>query len=61
MATFNNLDLTAAYDIIDGEDGSPITSGIMGADAMAASWPDAAEAWPAGESEFRGQPIEVTE
>ena len=61
MATFNTLSLTESYDIIDGDNGYSLTQGIQGADAMSTSWPDGAEAWPAGEQEFRGKPVEIAE
>ena len=59
MAGFRALELTASYDIIDGETGHSRTQGISGAAAMARDWSAGDEAWPAGEQDFRGQPVEV--
>lgn len=58
MSKFTNLEITVTYDIIDAESGHPITEGIQGADAMSQDWADNAEAWPAGETKFAGQPVE---
>jgi hypothetical protein len=48
-STFTALTLEATYDIIDGETGHFLTQGIRGCDAMAAKWPNGAEAYPAGD------------
>jgi hypothetical protein len=58
-ARFNRLDPEVSYLIIDGETGYVKTDGIQGADAMSQTWEDADEAWPAGEEEFKGQPIDT--
>lgn len=61
MTDYNFTELTpgANYDIIDGESCHWITQGIQGADALSQDWPEDAEAWPAGESDFSGSPVEV--
>jgi|HubBroStandDraft_4_1064222.scaffolds.fasta_scaffold1880854_1 hypothetical protein len=59
MAKFTNLTIDEHYDIIDGETGHWRTQGIQGADAMATTWKDGDEAWPVGETEFRGKPVEI--
>ena len=56
---FSNLETEISYDIIDSETGNHITQGIQGSDAIGLDWPDAAEAWPTGETEFSGAPVEV--
>lgn len=61
MAKFSTLKIEAHYDIIDGETGNALTQGIQGGAAMAADWPKGAEAWPAGETEFNGEAVEVAE
>lgn len=59
MATFNNLDPADHYLIIDGATGHSKGDGIQGADVMSQEWDEGDEAWPAGEEDFRGRPIEV--
>ena len=59
MATFNNLDPTAGYLITCCLTGHSKGDGISGADAMAQEWEEGDEAWPAGETEFRGRPVET--
>lgn len=59
MITFCNLKPECAYDIIDSETGHPLSLGAQGAEAMRLDWPEDAEAWPAGETKFRGSPVEV--
>ena len=59
MAKFSRLEVEENYDIIDGETGHWRTQGIQGADAMMMAWNVGDEAWPAGETEFSGRPVEV--
>lgn len=61
MATFNELNPTTNYQIINGENGYSLTDSIQGADAMTTDWPDDAEAWPQGETEYKGKPVEVAQ
>ena len=61
MAKFTQLELTANYDVVDPKENHFITQGIQGADAMEVSWPKGAEAWPAGEEEFKGRPSDVSQ
>jgi hypothetical protein len=56
---FHDLEASENYDIIDAETGHWITQGIQGADAMATTWPESSEAWPAGEDDFSGNPEDV--
>ena len=56
---FRSLDPTGIFDIVDGETGNWITQGIQGATAMSMSWTPGDEAWPCGEEEFSGSPIET--
>ena len=58
-ASFSNLVIDAQYDIIDAETGHNITCGIQGSEAMRESWSVGAEAWPVGEEDFDGVPVEV--
>jgi len=58
-AKFRNLAIETSYDIIDGVTGHWRTQGIQGAAAMAATWKKGDEAWPAGEQDFAGKPVEV--
>ena len=59
MATFNTLTETDSYLIIDGETGHSKGDGIQGSDVMTQKWESGDEAWPAGETEVRGRPVEV--
>lgn len=59
MAQFSKLIIDEHYDIIDGDTGHWRTQGIQGANAMAIAWEDGDEAWPAGETEFDGKPVEI--
>ena len=59
MAKFVDLDPHLNYDIIDGETGHWRTMGIQGCHAMTSHWEEGDEAWPTGETEFRGQPVET--
>lgn len=59
MAKFRKLEIEAHYDIIDSETGHWRTQGIQGAAAMATTWDKGDEAWPAGERDFSGKPIET--
>lgn len=61
MATFSRLEPTKNYTIIDGETGYSRTDSIQGADAMATDWDEGDEAWPSGEQDFAGKPIDVAE
>jgi hypothetical protein len=58
-ARFNRLDPEASYLIIDGETGHSKGDGVQGAEAMAQTWNENDEAWPEGETEFRGSPVDV--
>ena len=58
---FQKLEIYRNYDIIDGESGHPLTEGIRGAEAMASEWPEGAEAWHVGETEFATRPVEIAE
>ena len=59
MAKFHKLPPDAHYDIIDGGSGHWRTQGIEGGAAMEAVWHLGDEAWPAGETEFKGKPVDV--
>jgi hypothetical protein len=59
MASFNALDPGGTYLIIDGATGHSKGDGLQGAAVMAQEWDEGDEAWPAGEEDFRGQPIET--
>lgn len=61
MSKFTALEIDRNYDIINGETGHWRTQGIQGSDAMSQSWDEGDEAWPAGETEFSGEPVEVAE
>lgn len=61
MNKFTSLEIDRHYDIIDGESGHPLSLGVQGAEAMRLDWPEDAEAWPAGETKFRGSPVEIAE
>jgi hypothetical protein len=58
MNTFNKLNPTSSYLIVDGETGYSLTDGIQGSDAMAMDWPAGAEAWNTGETKFMGSPVD---
>ena len=60
-AKFSKLAADKNYDIIDGKTGYWRTQGIPGADAMAREWrwEEGDEAWPAGETEFDGEPADI--
>lgn len=57
MAKFHQLDIEALYDIVAGDTGC--WDGVQGGEAMATEWKEGDEAWPAGEKEFRGKPVEI--
>jgi hypothetical protein len=58
----NDLQYDVNYDIIDAESGNWICQGMQGCDVLAQNdWPVGAEAWSAGESDFRGFPIGIAE
>jgi len=59
MARFTELDITNSYDIVDADTGDWITQGVQGSEAMQRNWPDDAQAWPQGEREFEGSPVDV--
>jgi len=60
MARFNNLEIETSYLITDGETGHSKGDGVQGAYAMSSDeWAEGDEAWPSGEQEFRGKPIDV--
>ena len=59
MARFSRLAVDDHYDIIDADSGRWITQGIQGADAMATTWDEGDEAWPSGEKDFKGSPVDI--
>ncbi|MCK9394269.1 MAG: hypothetical protein M0Q44_01595 [Methylobacter sp.] len=62
MARFNKLETEISYMIIDGETGHPKGDGVQGAYAMTSDeWEEGDEAWPAGEQDFRGKPLDIAE
>ena len=61
MATFQTLDPSEHYLIIDGVTGHSRGDGLSGAAVMSEIWNAGDEAWPAGEQEFSDAPVEIAE
>jgi hypothetical protein len=71
MAKFRKLVMDEHYDIVDGRTGHWRTQGIchlkisligtdvQGCAAMASRWSKGDEAWPTGEENFHGQPVDI--
>ena len=62
MARFSNLESSDTYLIIDGETVHSKGDGIQGSYIMSSDeWDEGDEAWPHGEQDFRGRPLDVAE